>query len=123
MIATGLNHIVNATRYSLAGLKVLWRENAARLEVAMYVASLVVLVILGGAFFDYLVMTLLFCVTLSVESTNTALECIVDKLSPEQSDFARDTKDLGSLSVFFLLIANGAYLSAVFARVMGWIIW
>ncbi len=123
MITSGLKHILNATRYSMAGLKVLLRERAARLEIAMLVAGIVVLYLFDGRFSDYLAIGLLFCVTLSVETNNTAIESIVDKLSPEQSDFARDTKDLGSLSVFFLLVANGVYLSAVLMRFIGWVNW
>ncbi len=123
MSIVGLKHIFNATQYSMAGLIVLLREQAARLEVGMFLGSLVVLMLLGGRFSDYLVVVLIFCVTLSVEATNTAIESLVDHLSPEKSDFARDTKDLGSTSVFFLLVANGLFLSAVFARFMGWVSW
>lgn len=123
MSFAGLKHIFNATQYSLAGLIVLLREQAARLEVGMLASSLVVLLALGGRFSDYLVVVLIFCVTFSVEATNTAIESLVDHLSPEKSDFARDTKDLGSTSVFFLLIANGLFLSAVFARFMGLVTW
>ena len=123
MSTAGLRHIFNATQYSIAGLIVLLREKAARLEVGMLASGLVMLVLLDGRFTDYLVVALLFCVTFSVESTNTAIESLVDHLSPEKSDFARDTKDLGSTSVFFLLIANGLYLSAIFARFMEWVNW
>ena len=123
MSTAGIRHIINATRYSVAGLIVLLREKAARLEVGMLVGSLAMLLLLNGRFTDYLVVTLLFCVTFSVESTNTAIESLVDHISPEKSNFARDTKDLGSTSVFFLLIANGLFLSAVFARFMEWVAW
>jgi len=123
MSTAGIRHIFNATQYSVAGLIVLLREKAARLEVGMLVGSVAMLLLLNGRFTDYLVVALLFCVTFSVESTNTAIESLVDHLSPEKSDFARDTKDLGSTSVFFLLIANGLFLSAVFARFMDWVVW
>ncbi len=123
MSIAGIKHIFNATQYSMAGLIVLLREQAARLEVGMLLGSLAILLLLDGRFSDYLVVVLLFCVTFSVEATNTAIESLVDHLSPEKSDFARDTKDLGSTSVFFLLVANGLFLCAVFARFMGWVSW
>lgn len=118
-----IQHIFKATQYSMAGLKVLLREQAARLETAMLAVSLGILVLLDGRFLDYLVVGLLVCMILAVEALNTAIENIVDHLSPEKSDFARDTKDLGSAAVFFLLIANGGYLFAVLLRYFGVVAW
>lgn len=119
----GLKHVVHATRYSAAGIQVLIREQAARLEIGLLIGSLVLLVFFGGRFSDYLAVILIFCILFSVEALNTAIESIVDKMSPEKSDFARDTKDLGSAAVFFMLIADGLYLSAVLLRTLGWVNW
>ena len=52
---------------------------------------------------------------MSVEALNTAIERIVDRESPEISEFAKVTKDLGSTAVFFLLTAAGVFLAAVTA--------
>jgi len=123
MTTAGLKHIYHATRYSAAGIAVLIREQAARLEIGLLLFSLVLLVLFGGRFSDYLVVILIFCILFSVESLNTAIEIIIDKMSPEKSDFARDTKDLGSAAVFFLLIADGLFLSAVLFRALGWVSW
>jgi diacylglycerol kinase (ATP) len=119
----GLKHVVHATRYSAAGIRVLMREQAARLEIGLLLGSLGLLALFGGRFLDYLVIVLIFCVLFSVEALNTAIECIVDKMSPEKSDFARDTKDLGSAAVFFMLIADGLFLTAVLLRTLGWVNW
>jgi len=116
-------HVLKATRYSMAGLKVLLREQAMRLEIVMAIGSFAMLLLLGGRFVDFLVVGLLSCMIFAVEALNTAIENIVDHLSPEKSDFARDTKDLGSTAVFFLLVANGLYLFAVLLRFLGVVVW
>jgi len=123
MFRIDFKHAFEATRYSAAGIRVLLKEQAARLELALFAVSIVLLVLFGAGFSDYLVVILLFCVLLSVEALNTAIENIVDHLSPEKSDFARDTKDLGSAAVFFLLISDGIYLTAVLLRALGWVSW
>jgi diacylglycerol kinase (ATP) len=54
-----------------------------------------------------------------VEALNTAIERIVDRTSPEISEFGRVTKDLGSTAVFFMLCAAGLFLLAVTADSAG----
>jgi len=46
----------------------------------------------------------------SIEALNTAIEEIVDRVSPEFSSAARNAKDLGSFAVFCLLMANGGFV-------------
>ncbi len=123
MVNIDFKHVFEATRYSAAGIKVLIREQAARLELVLFAGSIILLILFGARFSDYLVVILLFCVLLSVEALNTAIENIVDHLSPEKSDFARDTKDLGSAAVFFMLSADGIFLAAVLLRTLGFVNW
>ncbi len=123
MVNIDFKHVFEATRYSAAGIKVLIREQAARLELVLFAGSIILLILFGARFSDYLVVILLFCVLLSVEALNTAIENIVDHLSPEKSDFARDTKDLGSAAVFFMLSADGIFLTAVLLRTLGFVNW
>jgi len=47
----------------------------------------------------------------SVEAINTAVEELVDRISPEISTVGRNAKDLGSFSVFCLLVANGLFVA------------
>lgn len=120
---TGLAHLFAAGRYSLAGARVLANESAARHEVLAFAAGLAILRLCGAYFGDYLVLTILFLILMGVEALNTSIEHIVDALSPRKSEFARKAKDLGSLAVFCILCAGGAYLLAVMARTFGWIDW
>lgn len=115
-----LNHVVHATGYSIAGLKhLLSRELAARIEVVAGLASLAWFLILGRPIRDIVVLAILFCVLISVESLNTSIERIVDHLSKEWTEFGRVTKDMGSTAVFFLLIACGIFIAAVTADAAG----
>ena len=120
---TGIAHLLAAGRYSLAGARDLAKESAARHEALAFAAGLVVLLMCDARFSDYLVLTILFLVLMSIEALNTSIEHIVDFLSPDKSEFARAAKDLGSLAVLFNLCAGGVYLLAVLARTFEWIVW
>ncbi|SDB44548.1 diacylglycerol kinase [Bauldia litoralis] len=113
-------HVVHAAGYSVAGFGHLFRhELAARLEIGAGILSFVWLIVLGRPFRDYIILLILFCVLISVEALNTAVERIVDKLSPEISEFGKNAKDLGSAAVFAMLAAAGIFLVAVTADSAG----
>ena len=105
----GVAHVFAAFRYSLAGAGVLFREEAARLEVIFLVVSAILFLIVGAAFYQYAILLGLFCALLCVEALNTALELSVDKTSPEISDYGKQTKDLGSFAVMCALFGFGGY--------------
>ena len=110
---TGVRHLFAAAGYSLGGLKRLWAETAFRHEVTAAVGVLLALGLLGASLQQILVATILILFLIATEALNTALECIVDHVSPDWAEFARDAKDLGSLAVMCVLLANGAYLLSV----------
>ncbi|MGK9050781.1 diacylglycerol kinase [Neorhizobium sp. CSC1952] len=114
--ASGIRRIIAATRYSMQGLARLWREEAFRHEVIAFAAGLVLFVIVGAGPADYLVYVILMLVLFGVESLNTAIEELVDRISPEISTVGRHAKDLGSFAVFCLLCANGFFALYVVAR-------
>lgn len=103
----GLHHVFAATGYSIGGLRVLWRQEAFRHE--LLVASVVFLLhaLTGVSMVAILAQAICFAILFAAEAINTAIEHIVDHLSPEWSTFAKETKDLGSAAVFCLLVANG----------------
>jgi diacylglycerol kinase (ATP) len=110
---TGLAHVFAAFRYSLAGLRRLWQEAAFRHEVLVACAVALVLAVLGASVGQLAIFAVLALLTVAVEALNTAIEVVVDHLSPEWSEFARDAKDLGSLAVMCLLLATGVYVASV----------
>jgi diacylglycerol kinase (ATP) len=116
---TGLAHFLAAATYSAGGLARLWRESAFRQEALAGAAILLGLVALGVAAGDLAVMAILMLAVVAVEALNTAVEELVDHLSPGWSEFAKHAKDLGSLAVMCLLIANGIWLALVVWRWLG----
>lgn len=108
--ASGLAHLIAATGYSLAGMRVLWREASFRQEAVGGAAGVLLLFWFGAQPSSIAVFVILLLVLFSVEALNTAIEGIVDHLSPDWSPFGKQVKDLGSAAVFFLLVANAVYL-------------
>lgn len=109
----GFWHLIDASRYSIGGLRRLWAETAARQEVLLGVVLLGVLALFGagpGHFIGYLV---LFCLMIAVEALNTAIEELTDRVSPEWSEAAKHAKDLGSLAVGLLVGCNLGFVAAV----------
>ena len=51
----------------------------------------------------------LLCGLFALEAVNTAIELLVDRVSPEFSAFAQQAKDLGSFSVLAMIVANTAW--------------
>ena len=115
-------HVVHATGYSMAGLRYLLRsELAARIELAVSAAALVWFLILGASLGQIVVLLLLVWILMSVEALNTAIEVIVNHLSPDYSDFAKAAKDLASFAVFCMLAAGAIYVAYVTATRLGFV--
>ena len=96
---SGVAHFFAAAGYSLAGLRRLARESAFRQELALILGLLAVFVVFGASLAETLGLLALGLLLIAVEALNTALEVLVDHLSPGWSQFAKDAKDLGSLAV------------------------
>lgn len=109
----GFAHFLAAAGYSAAGLKRLARESAFRQEAAFGALALAGLALRGASGPALLGMAGLLLLLLAAEALNTALEVLVDHLSPGWSEFARDAKDLGSLAVACVVAMNGIYFVAV----------
>ncbi|TCV59367.1 diacylglycerol kinase [Neorhizobium sp. S3-V5DH] len=114
--ASGIRRVIAATRYSMQGLVRLWKEEAFRHEVVAFAAGLVLFALVGASALDYFVFLILMLVLFSVESLNTAIEELVDRISPEISTVGRHAKDLGSFAVFCLLCANGLFVLYVVVK-------
>lgn len=112
----GFRRLYLATLASLAGFRYIARhEEAFRLELAAtLVAPLSVIVISGsvsGAFVAFSACLLM----LLVETLNTAIEVVVDRISLERHPLSGAAKDLGSLAVLISMInAFGWWIFAFF---------
>ncbi|MDE4063178.1 diacylglycerol kinase [Phaeobacter gallaeciensis] len=103
---TGAAHFLAATRYSLAGFRCLLGEAAARQELALGAIGFVLVLSLGASLMQVATFAILFALLLAVEALNTAIEVLTDRISPGWSLEAKQAKDLGSLAVALLIIAN-----------------
>ena len=110
---SGLAHFIAAAGYSAAGLRRLARESAFRQEAALGALALAVLALWGSSVPALLGMAGLLLLLVATEALNTALEVLVDHLSPGWSEFAKDAKDLGSLAVACVVGVNGLYFLGV----------
>ncbi len=106
---TGVAHLFAAAQYSAQGFRRLVQESAFRHELLGFVGGLVIFAVVGANLFEFLGFIVLMMLMFSVEALNTAIEELVDRISPEISTVGRNAKDLGSFAVFCLIIANGAF--------------
>ncbi|VDC33878.1 diacylglycerol kinase [Pseudogemmobacter humi] len=107
----GLLHILDAAGYSMAGLRRLLQEAAARLELAGIALGCLLFGICGADMTDWIVFAGLSVAVLVVEALNTALEVLTDRISPEWSIEAKQAKDLGSAAVALTLMATCGWVA------------
>ncbi len=112
---TGLAHLRAATGYSLAGLRRLMQETATRHQLAFGLGGGAALVASGAGAGHFIGFLILFCAMLAAEALNTAIETVVNHMSPEWSEMGKDAKDLSSLAVGLMIVANLVYLGSVVA--------
>lgn len=108
----GIMRLFYAGLYSWKGLKSAWANEAA---VKQEIILLLMLTILSFAFdvtsVERLVMIASIIFVIIVELLNSAIECIVDRVSTEQHRLSGRAKDYGSLAVLLsLIIAASTWL-------------
>ena len=102
---SGLRRILNATSYSADGLQAAWRsEHAFRQEIwlagpLVLFACLVDVNAVGRA-----LMIASVLLVLVIELLNSAIEAIVDRVSPELHTLSKRAKDMGSAAVFLGIV-------------------
>ena len=106
----GVRHLLAAAAYSAAGCGRLLRESAFRQEAAAAGVVLAAHFLIGSEIGTLVVAAVLILATFAVEGLNTAIETIVDYVSPDWSEAAKQAKDLGSFAVLCLLLCNAAWL-------------
>lgn len=102
---TGISRIVDATGYSIKGIKYSWKnESAFRQELIFASILLPAAFFIGQTPVEIALMMFSVFIVIIVELLNTGLEAIVDKASPEINPLAAAAKDCGSAAVFFALV-------------------
>ncbi len=105
---TGMRRILNATRYSLAGLSAAIRHEDAFRQELLLAAVLVPLGLwLGKTGVERALLVGSLLLVLIVELLNSAVEATVDRISHEEHALAKRAKDFGSAAVMLSLAAAG----------------
>ena len=112
----GLVRLVYACSYSISGLRsCLQNEAAFRQEVLLFILLLPVLLILPTDGISKALLLLVNTLVLIVELLNSAVEAVVDKVSPEFHELAKRAKDMGSAAVLLsLMIAVVVWATVVY---------
>jgi diacylglycerol kinase (ATP) len=101
----GPKQIYKALIWSYKGLRAGWTYEASfRLEVYLCLVFFPLGLWLGRNGVEKALLCGSLLLVLSMELINSAVEAVVDKVSPEFSELAGRAKDLGSAAVFLLMM-------------------
>lgn len=102
---TGITRIIRATFFSVAGLRVTWRNEAAFRQECMLALVLTPTAFwLGRNAVERSVLIGSVWLVLIVELLNTAVESIVDRVGTDHHQLSGQAKDQGSAGVFVSLM-------------------
>lgn len=111
---SGVGHIVDATRFSVAGLRAAWRnESAFRQECALVAVLTPAAFWLGETAVERALLIGSAWLMLIVELLNSAIETAVDRIGTDHHPLAARAKDLGSAAVFMSLALTGVVWALV----------
>lgn len=105
---TGLKRIINATGYSLAGLKAAFTGEAAfRQLVVLNLVLLPIAAMLSVTSAERALLIAVCLLSLIIELFNSAIEAVVDRISLERHPLSKNAKDMGSAAqmIGLLIIA------------------
>ncbi|BBT67127.1 MULTISPECIES: diacylglycerol kinase [Aeromonas] len=120
--ATGITRIINATGYSMKGLKSAWINEAAfRQELLLILLLMPLAFWIGDSLNEILLLVCISWLVVIVEVLNSAVEAVVDRIGSEHHELSGRAKDLGSAAVFIALTLNALVWGALVGRnLLGW---
>ncbi len=115
---TGLDRVVRATGYSLAGLKTAYRsESAFRQEAWLAIVLIPAAFWLGRSWVEVALLAGSVALVLIVELLNSGIEAAIDRVSFELHELSKRAKDLASAAVFLsLMFCGSVWLAAAWFR-------
>ena len=115
---TGLDRVMRATGYSLAGLTAAYRgESAFRQEFWLAAVLLPFAFWVGRGWVELALLIGSLMLVLIVELLNSGIEAAIDRVSFEIHDLSKRAKDLASAAVLLsLLLCAGIWLAALWHR-------
>lgn len=114
-VKVGLNRVLSAAKYSYKGLRAQWKYEASfRQEVCMFLIALPFAIWLGDSGLERAVLIFSVGMVLVVETLNSSVEAVVDRISHEHHELSGRAKDLGSAAVMLtLMLAVGVWLAVL----------
>ena len=110
----GLNRVLHAAGYSLAGLRAGWGETAFRQEAIASFFLLPAAFWLGTNWVETALLAASVVLVMVVELLNTAVETAIDRIGTEWHALSKRAKDMGSAAVLLsLLLCLGIWLAAI----------
>lgn len=101
----GLQRVINATGYSIKGLKAAFKHEAAfRQETLLALAMIAVALCFDVTVVERLLLIVPVVLVLIVELCNSAIEAVVDRFGDEYHELSGRAKDIGSAAVFLSLV-------------------
>jgi len=115
---TGLDRVIRAAGYSIAGLQGAYRGESAFRQEFWLAALLVPLAFwLGHGWVEVALLAGSVIIVLIVELLNSAVEAAIDRISYELHDLSKRAKDIGSAAVLLsLLLCAGIWGGALWQR-------
>ncbi len=107
--------LVNSFKYAIEGFISSFKTER---NMKIHVLAMIIVIILG-AFFkldkkEWCIITIVIVVVISAELFNTAIETIVDMISPEKNENAKLVKDIAAASVLVLAIGAAVIGAIIF---------
>ncbi|MCX7846992.1 MAG: diacylglycerol kinase [bacterium] len=98
------DHLLRATRYSLKGLRAVWRETAFRQELAVLLFATPLALWLGSSPLERALLIGSWLLVMVIECLNCAVEAITDRVGTERHALSGQAKDAGSAAVFLAIL-------------------
>lgn len=101
----GLERVLSASKYSYQGLRAQWRHEAAfRQEAVLFLVSLPFALWIGETGLERALLIFSVGIVLIVETLNSSVEAVVDRIGHEHHELSGRAKDLGSAAVMLALV-------------------
>lgn len=115
---SGWRRLLPAGRYACDGLRCTWRREAAfRQELVATAVLLPVALLARVSTLERVALLAVLALVLIVELLNTAVEAVVDLVSPGRHPLAGAAKDAGAAAVLLaLLLAGGVWVAVLWPR-------
>ncbi len=115
----GLSRLWHAGRYSMAGLRAGWGEQAFKMEALFSIIMLPAAFWLGQSWVEVVLLTGTVLLVLITELLNSSIEAAIDRIGPEWHELSKKAKDMGSAAVLLsLLLCAGTWGAAIYQRLI-----